>query len=120
MPALHREIELRRLQPRQLQVTGESRATESLEPVSQSLPRARQDRHLLGQDGALSGRRLLAELVEKVHPFVANAKQQQRDETRSERSVHDERPKVDLDQAEQRVVDGKEVGPRVPREMARD
>src|SRR5439155_9152012 len=70
MPAFHRKVKLRGLQSRDLQITAQSRATEHLQPLLQALPRAGQDRHLVGQDRALSRGRLLPHLIEQVLPLI--------------------------------------------------
>src|SRR5439155_16889064 len=54
MPAFHRQVQLRCLQSRNLQITAYPSATQRLEALLQALPRAGQDRHLVGQDRALS------------------------------------------------------------------
>src|SRR5437870_6388312 len=120
MPALHRQIELRRLQARDSEVARQARPVERLQSLAQAPPWARKHRDLIGEDRALPGRRLLAQLVDQILALVANAEQQQRDDSGGERSGHDQRPQVDLDQTKDRVLNREEVYPRVPREVARD
>src|SRR5206468_7440942 len=63
MPPLHRQVELRGLQSRHLEVGAESLAAQRLEPLLQPPPWAGEDRNLVGKDRALSGRRLLLQLL---------------------------------------------------------
>ena len=114
MPPLHRQIQLRRLESRHLEVGAKPRAAECGQPLAQSPPRTREHRHLLGKDRSVTRGGLLAHLIQQVLSLVTDAEKQERDQGGGERPRHDQRPQVDLDQTEQRVVDRKQSRPRIP------
>src|SRR5260370_3378338 len=96
VPPLHGEVELRRLQPRHRQIPARPRPVERLQSLPQPAPWAGQDGHLVGQDRALPGGRLLVHLVEQALSLISNPEQQKRDDTGGERTGSNQRPDEEL------------------------
>src|SRR5579859_2063122 len=113
MPALHRQVELRRLQPREPDIRADAATVERAQALAKTPPRAPQDVDLLGHDDAGAGRRLLAQLRRQSRAFAAQAEDEQHDHDRREGPGHRDRAQMDARQAEQATADGEEVEPRV-------
>ena len=120
MPALHREVELRCLQSREAHVSAESTLVQRAQPLAKAFPGVGEYVHLGRQHRACADGRLFAQLVVQGPALVAQAHHQQHDHAGREGPCHDDGAQVNLDQAEERRLDGEEGEPRVPREVRGD
>src|SRR5258708_4517436 len=117
VPALHGEIQLRGLEARDLEIRFEPTAPEGEQAMLEALQRARENRHLVHQDGPGSTRRLLTKLVHESQRLIPDPEEQQGDHGGGEGPGHDQGAQVELEQAQHTGVDWAKRAPRIPSEV---